>query len=49
MVIIGHFFIKNYPIKRTDPKMTRAKRHYIPGHVWHLGHRCDKRQGWTLK
>ena len=23
--------------------MTRAKRHYIPGHVWHLTHRCHKR------
>ena len=23
--------------------MTRAKRHYIPGHAWHLTHRCHKR------
>ena len=22
----------------------RAKRHYIPGHVWHLTHRCHKRE-----
>ena len=24
--------------------MERAKRHYIPGHVWHLTHRCHKRE-----
>jgi putative transposase len=24
--------------------MTRAKRHYIPGHVWHITHRCHKRE-----
>ncbi len=24
--------------------MARAKRHYIPGHVWHLTHRCHKRK-----
>jgi putative transposase len=23
--------------------MARAKRHYIPGHVWHITHRCHKR------
>ena len=23
--------------------MTRAHRHYIPGHVWHLTHRCHKK------
>jgi hypothetical protein len=22
--------------------MARAKRHYIPGQVWHLTHRCHK-------
>ena len=36
--------------------MPRANRHYIPGHVWHITHRCHKkefllkfvkdRQGW---
>ena len=24
--------------------MDRAKRHYIPGQVWHLTHRCHKRE-----
>jgi len=24
--------------------MARANRHYIPGHVWHITHRCHKRE-----
>jgi len=24
--------------------MARAKRHYIPGYVWHITHRCHKRE-----
>ena len=24
--------------------MARAKRHFIPGHVWHITHRCHKRE-----
>ncbi len=24
--------------------MARAKRHYIPGQIWHLTHRCHKRE-----
>ena len=24
--------------------MARAQRHYIPGHVWHITHRCHKRE-----
>ena len=24
--------------------MARAKRHYIPGHVWHITHRCHNRE-----
>ena len=28
--------------------MARAKRHYVPGHVWHITHRCHKR-GFLLK
>lgn len=24
--------------------MPRANRHFLPGHVWHLTHRCDKRE-----
>lgn len=28
--------------------MARANRHYIPGQVWHITHRCNKR-GFLLK
>ncbi len=24
--------------------MARANRHYVPGHIWHLTHRCHKRE-----
>ena len=24
--------------------MARAKRHYLPGQIWHLTHRCHKRE-----
>jgi hypothetical protein len=24
--------------------MARANRHYIPGHVWHITHRCHKKE-----
>ncbi len=24
--------------------MPRAKRHYIPGYVWHTTHRCHKKE-----
>ena len=24
--------------------MARAKRHFIPGHIWHITHRCHKRE-----
>ena len=24
--------------------MARAKRHYLPGYIWHLTHRCHKRE-----
>lgn len=24
--------------------MARADRHYIPGHIWHITHRCHKRE-----
>ena len=24
--------------------MARAKRHYFPGQIWHLTHRCHKRE-----
>jgi putative transposase len=24
--------------------MARAKRHFLPGHVWHITHRCHKKE-----
>ncbi len=24
--------------------LARAHRHYIPGHIWHITHRCHKRE-----
>ncbi len=27
-----------------EKPMARANRHYLPGHVWHLTHRCHKRE-----
>jgi len=24
--------------------MPRANRHFIPGHVWHIAHRCHKKE-----
>ena len=24
--------------------MARAKRHYVPGYIWHITHRCHKRE-----
>ncbi len=24
--------------------MARAKGHYLPGHVWHITHRCHKKE-----
>ena len=32
------------PPNRKFIKMPRAKRHYIPGYVWHITHRCHKRE-----
>ena len=27
-----------------DESMARAKRHYVPGYIWHITHRCHKRE-----
>ena len=24
--------------------MAKAKRHYLPGHIWHITHRCHKKE-----
>ncbi|BBO66623.1 hypothetical protein DSCA_05530 [Desulfosarcina alkanivorans] len=30
--------------KKNILAMARAKRHYIPGQIWHITHRCHKRE-----
>jgi hypothetical protein len=32
------------PLRKKYWQMARAKRHYLPGHVWHLTHRCHKKE-----
>ena len=29
--------------------MPRAHRHYLPGHVWHITHRCHQKRKFLLK
>jgi len=35
---------KNVDIElfRLEQIMARAKRHYLPGQIWHITHRCHK-------
>jgi putative transposase len=33
-----------YPLGRVLKSMSRAKRHYLPGLIWHITHRCHKRE-----
>jgi hypothetical protein len=42
-VLIDRFSSKT-ALLRNWRKMARAKRHYIPGYVWHITHRCHKRE-----
>ena len=37
-------YIKLFGAKNSDIAMARAKRHYIPGQIWHITHRCHKRE-----
>src|SRR6266542_2858394 len=32
---------KKRPLRKTMP---RANRHFLPGHVWHITHRCHQRK-----
>jgi len=38
------FGVKNTRLREQYGQMARAKRHYLPGHVWHLTHRCHKKE-----
>jgi len=37
-------YIELFGAKSSDIAMARAKRHYIPGQIWHITHRCHKRE-----
>jgi putative transposase len=32
------------PVSLREEVMPRANRHYLPGYVWHLTHRCHKKE-----
>ncbi len=45
LALNGHFQGQDYPFKKKRIlKSARAKRHRIPGQIWHLTHRCHKRE-----
>jgi hypothetical protein len=39
------FRAKNTLLREEHGQMARAKRHFLPGHVWHITHRCHKKEG----
>jgi hypothetical protein len=38
------FRAKNALLRKEYWQMARAKRHFLPGHVWHITHRCHKKE-----
>ena len=38
------FRVKNTLLREQHGQMARAKRHFLPGHVWHITHRCHKKE-----
>ena len=38
------FRAKSTLLKEEHGQMARAKRHFLPGHVWHITHRCHKKE-----
>jgi len=38
------FGVKNTRLREQYGQIASAKRHYLPGHVWHLTHRCHKKE-----
>ncbi len=43
LVMSGRFHSQKRDYSQ-EPPMARAKRHYIPGQIWHITHRCHKRE-----
>jgi len=35
---------KNTLLRKERWQMARAKRHFLPGQVWHISHRCHKKR-----
>jgi len=40
----GLYFVFEGKKDVIEKQMARAKRHYIPGCIWHITHRCHKRE-----
>ncbi len=40
MYPLNRGYIELFGTKNSDIAMARAKRHYIPGQIWHITHRC---------
>jgi len=38
------FRAKNTLLSKEHGQMARAKRHFLPGHVWHITHWCHKKE-----
>ena len=38
------FSAKNTLLRKERGQMARSKRHFLPGHVWHITHRCHKKE-----
>jgi len=38
------FRAKSTLLRKEHGQMARAKRHFLPGHVWHITHRCHKKE-----
>jgi len=41
---MAFFGVKNKLLREQHGQMARAKRHYLTGHVWHITHRCHKKE-----
>jgi len=40
----AYFRYQKCTFKKKREQMARAKRHYLPDHVWHIPHRCHKKE-----
>jgi len=40
------FRVKNTLLREKQGQMAREKRYFFSGHVWHITHRCHKKEFW---